>query len=162
MNNIELNKEERTALRAIYTGHDTLCDLVDFLGKPTKDIILLTDKLEILGYIERCSNTYNDYLRFKLTKLGERSLPEMDEKEKKLAEEYGISIEDYITLKEADKLGVKRNHAFNISDNANLPTMLLVSCANNLEEKGYVKMVGIFRRYLKITEKGKQILHKIG
>lgn len=162
MININLTSEDKSILKAVYTGHDTIVDIIDFIGTNTENAMDTTDKLEILGYLERCANSYIDYLKFRITDKGKASLPEMNDKEKLLAEEYGISKEDYIILKEALKLGRKKNNTFELSDNTGLGAMKVVTCADTLERKGYVKMVGQIRRYLVVTPEGEKLLKNVG
>lgn len=161
MTNINFFPEDEIILRAIYTGHDTVVDIIDFVGSTTELVMDVTDKLEILGYIERCADRYIDYLRFRLTNKGKKALPTMTDQEQILAEKFGISREAYIALKEAKKLGRKNNFNYAISDNTGLRPLLVVTCADVLERKGYVKMVGQLRRFLEITPKGEALLQEM-
>lgn len=154
--------EDEVLLRAVHTGHDTVVDLIDFMGSNTEIIMDTTERLILLGYLERCAERYIDYLKFRLTNKGREALPKMTEQEQVLADKFGISIEAYIALKEAHKLGRKDNFNYNIADNTGLRPLLVVTCADALERKGYVKMVGSLRRFLEITPKGEELLKEIG
>lgn len=158
----QLTAEEKNILRSIYTGHDTVADVCDFISKPTVYVMTELEILENLGYVKRMGDRYIEWLRFEVTEKGKQALPEMSELEKKLAENYGISIEDYKVLKEAKNLGVAKNDAFTISDNTGIPTMVMVTCVDNLEKKGYVKMQGLWRRFLAVTSKGEELVAEIG
>lgn len=158
---IKLTAEEKTMLRAIYTNHDTVADMVDFIGKNTVYVMDILDKMEIWGIVERYGQNYIEWLRFKLTAKGKDLLPEMSEQEKSLAENYGIALEDYKVLQEIKKVG-NDNNSFILSDNTGISTMKIVTIADNLEKQGYAKMGGLWRRYIAITSKGEEVLKKVG
>lgn len=153
-----LSADEKQVLRLIGSGHDTLCNVVDFMGWIVPEAMLVLDRLEILGYIKRVGSSYNEYLRFSLTDKGFQVIEELPERERELIYKYGISEEDYTVLKAAYELGPKQNHSGNLGSRTGFRGMQIVACVENLEKKGYVRQVGLWRRYLVVTPQGEKVL----
>ena len=161
MSKTALSVEERKMLKAIFTGHDCVADLVDYLSQPTTAIMMMSERLEIGGFVERVAQCYNDWLKFRVTPKGKGELPQMSETEMRLAEKYGLSLEDCRILKCAKELGVKNSTAFQVSEATGYRAMFLVPCLDNLERKGLLKMTGIWRRFLTVTDQGDQFLSEM-
>lgn len=153
---VQLNPVEKKVLKLIYSGHDTLCNLVDFTGMTAPKMIELVIKLEELGYLVPAGESGSETFRYVLTAKGKDAL-ELSERERMLADKYGISEEDLAVLKKAKELG-KKNHAGNVVEKTGLSGLQVVCCAENLEKKGYVTLGGVIRCYLNLTANGERVL----
>lgn len=156
----QLAAEEKRILSLIYSGHDTHCNLVDFMGKTAPDVMALLIKLEELGYLTPAGESLSEHLRYVLTEKGRNSL-EISDKARMLAAKYGISEEDLLVLKSAKELG-RKNHAGNVADKTGLKGLQVVCCAENLDKKGYIAMKGIIRCYFAVTPEGEKVLKEVG
>lgn len=156
----ELNDKDKLILKLIYTGHNTLCNLADYLGENAPSVMETIVKLDALGFLSKIGEKGNDTLAYKLSFAGENSVT-LSEREKKLFSEYHISEEDVAVLRMIGQLGnANPVHVAEALGSGKTPMQVICS-AENLENNGYIKMPGIIRCKLVLTPAGADLLKKV-
>lgn len=156
----QLTAEDKAVLKLIYTGHDVLSNITDYLGVTMPFAQDYVYKLESAAYIKRLGTWGSEYLRFALTEKGLANL-ELSEKAKTIFEKFGLSEEDVKVLKTAKELGTNNDGA-KIAEKVGLTGMQVVVAVENLENKGFAYQTGIVRRFLWVTESGEKMLKEVG
>ena len=153
----DLTDKEKSMLRLICTGHNTHCNLVDFLGETSPAVMYSVVKLKALGLVESLGDRGNDTIAYRLTKAGEEAA-ELSETDKKLYSQYGICRTDLIAL----RFIVEMNKPNPVAVGAKMGSsaMQIICIAENLQKHGYIQMPGFVRCKLRPTEKGCEVVTK--
>ncbi|NSW83585.1 MAG: hypothetical protein HPY90_10005 [Syntrophothermus sp.] len=153
-----LNAEEKQVLKLIASGHDTLCNVVDYMGWIVPEAVIVIDRLEMEGYIRRAGSFGSEYLRFVLTEKGYQVIEELPETEKEFIYKYGLSKEDVDILKAASELGRAQSDNEHLTAKTGYSGMQVVASIENLEKKGYLRQFGWVRRRVAVTPQGEKMI----
>ena len=154
----ELTDRQRRILRLIQDGRGRMDYLIDGFGIDATSLNRDVEYLDEQGYITRPGATGYDFLTFALLPKGEAALPSLSDVELRLREDHlmpeGIKILRYVkehpgTLfwQIADGVGIHE-------------TELLSSLNYHLNETGYLRDGGFWRRRYWIAPRGEQVLAK--
>ncbi len=151
----DLTANEKQILQLIYTGHVSLCNIVDYLGSNSPTVMYSITKLLALGLIEQQGPKKNDTIGYKLTAAGEieADVPEAD---KALYKQFKISTDDVKVLKGIKK--VPGANPVHVANEVGMTSMQVVAIAENLEKNGYIKMPGFIRCKLYVTDAGEKVI----
>lgn len=154
-----MTAQELKILSYIREGKCNLVDFADSMSISAPAANNIAEKLEQEGYIVRKSYTGIDSFTYLLTDKGVNELPELSAEEAKYIE-AGICKNQYIIL--AYLAGVEKVVPGQIVKEADLNGPEIVADVSHLVEKGLVADSGQIRRYISITEAGRNLLKKIG
>ncbi len=153
---IELGETEISILKMLRIGHCYMSDLTDFLGVDSKKSGEAVEALDQGGYIVRAGMTGSKFYTFDITEKGLAALPALPPQEAAMAE-------DYLTPLYAGLLKTVMEHPEQQSQYAaanNIRSMQMSAICSHLTRRGYVIEKGVFRRKLRITEKGTTAVKK--
>lgn len=143
-------------LECIREGRPTLADFVDCTGRDAADVMAVTGSMQEEGLIRSLSDRGIGSLTYELTRKGEGLLPPLDESGRKLLSGYGLGSADLTILKTVAVKGEMLQDE--IARQLKLPNDETISRLTHLVEKGYLLDRGLFRRILRISEKGRKVV----
>lgn len=147
---IKLGETDTKVLQMIRLGHLYMADITDALGVDSKVSNAAIENLDQGGYIVRAGMTGSRFYTFSVTDKGAAALPALAGKEAEMA--TACLDPKYVEL-----LDLVKNHPETQADfvkrNA-IKSMHMASISSHLTRQGYIVEAGIFRRKLRITEKG--------
>ncbi|HHV79614.1 MAG TPA: hypothetical protein GXX40_08430 [Firmicutes bacterium] len=141
----------KEVLTVIGTGHNTLSDLVDYMGIDGEEAWALADELERAGYIKRRSPIFLGMLTFDLTDKGYKHSGMDELRDKK----YKLIREDVEVLKALHEEGGTA-HIGRLIMKTGLSSGKIISITANLEEDGLIDSFGQVRKIVKMTDKGRE------
>ncbi len=147
---VKLNDFELEVLKLIRLGHLYMSDLTDAMGVDSKTSGAAIENLDLGGYIVRAGMTGSKFYTFTITEKGIAALPALKDEEAELAKE-GLSPL-YLEL-----LNIVMNHPERQADFVRrhaIKSMHMASISSHLTRQGYIMEGGLFKRRLRITEKG--------
>lgn len=151
-----LSKTELEILKMLRTGHCYMSDITDALGVDSKTSGEAIEHLDKGGYLMRAGMIGSKFYTFEITDKGKRELPALSEKEEKMSDDFLCPL--YIDLLKAIDSAPELQAEF-VQTN-NIKSMHMSAICSHLTRRGYVTERGLFKRKLRITEKGRQILLK--
>lgn len=141
----------REILTVIGTGHNTLSDLVDYLAIDGEEAWALAGELEKAGFIKAKGPRFLDMITFELTDKG-RKLSALDELKSK---KYKLIPDDVAVLKAIAEEGGSC-HIGKVIAKTGLSSGKVISITANLEEEGLIDSFGQVRKYVKLTDRGRE------
>ncbi len=155
---VSLQPMDLQVLDLIRYGHESMAEVTDALKVDSRYSNECIERLDRGGYIQRRSLTGSCFYMFEITEKGSQILPPLSEKEAQMAAD-GLKPQ-YLEL-----LSFAARSPEDLSRLAKEKEMSSLEVANiisHLVRKGYLAEGGIWRRVVKITERGKQLLEKYG
>mgnify|MGYP000894741991 CR=1 FL=1 len=156
--NVKLDDFDLKVLAMIRNGHQYLADISDGLKVDSKVSTASIEKLDQGGYIERAGLIGSKFFTFNITDKAKEVLPVPNENEARM-------IEDYLNpryvrflemaLNTPDKVGI-------FAKENNLASLQMSSMISHLVRRGYINEKGMFKRKVKITDKGKLMVERYG
>ncbi len=153
---VELDDFDMKVLAMIRNGHQYLADISDGLKVDAKISNLSIEKLDQGGYIERAGLIGSKFFTFNITEKANEVLPKLDNTEAKM-------IADYLNPKYIKFLEMAESNPDRIGKFAkefNMASLQMSSMISHLTRRGYIVEKGMFKRQVKITEKGKSMIQK--
>lgn len=147
---IKLNATDLQVLELLRLGHCYMSDLTDALGVDSKASGAAIEQLDQGGYLMRQGLRGSKFYAFEITEKGLAALPARNEKEAQMARE-GLSPL-YVAL-----LDIVANHPERQAEflqKHGIKSMHMASISSHLTRQGYIVEGGLFKRKLRITEKG--------
>ena len=147
---VTLNETDLRVLKLISLGHLYMSDLTDTLGVDSKASGASVETLDRGGYIVRAGMSGSKFYTFSITEKGTATLPALSGTEAELAKE-GLSP------LYAELLDIVKNHPeqqAEFSRKHNIKSMHMAAISSHLTRRGYIAEEGLFKRSLRITEKG--------
>lgn len=154
--NVKLDELDLRILDMIRVGHQYLADINDGLGLDSKVSGASIEKLDKGGYIERAGLTGSKFFTFTITTKANEVLPSLNNVEVKL-------LEDNLNTKYIKFIELTKNNPEKIGTFAKeykMSSLQMSSMISHLSRRGYVKETGMFRRFVKLTDKGNSVLQK--
>lgn len=155
---VKLENFDLQVLSMVRNGHLYLADISDGLKVDSMISSKSIEKLDQGGYIEREGLIGSKFFTFNITEKGNRALPKLNEEEKKM-------IEDYLNPKYVEFLEIGVNYPEKIvsfAEKYDMTSLQMSSMISHLTRRGYIVEKGMFKRKIKVTEKGKQMVEKYG
>ena len=153
---VKLDAMDKQVLEMIRLGHCYMSDLTDALGVDSKTSGASIENLDQGGYIVRAGMRGSKFYTFSITEKGLAALPALFDTEAAMAKE-GLSPLYVELLKIVDQTPEKQ--AEFLQKNG-IKSMRMSSICSHLTRQGYIIEGGLFKRKLRITEKGKAAVQK--
>lgn len=154
--NIKLNETDLKILKLIALGHLYMSDITDTLGVDSKTSGVSIENLDRGGYIVRAGMTGSKFYTFSITDKGRAALPALEGAEAQLEAE-GLSPM-YLELLRIVKDSPEQQAEF-VKKYA-VRSMHMAAISSHLTRQGYIIEGGLFKRKLRITEKGAAVVSK--
>jgi len=147
---IKLNDVDLKVLQMIRLGHRYMADLTDALGVDSKTSTINIENLDQGGYIVRAGMTGSKFYTFGITDKGMAALPALKDAEADMASEgltpMYVELLDLVKNHPETQAEFVKRHA--------IKSMYMASISAHLTRQGYIVEGGLYKRKLRITEKG--------
>lgn len=153
---VKLDDTDRKILEMIRLGHCYMADLTDALGVDSKTSGASIENLDQGGYIVRAGLSGSKFYTFSITEKGVAALPALTGAEAEMAKE-GLNPLYLGLLKVV--MENPENQAEYIQKNG-IKSMRMSSICSHLTRQGYIIEGGLFKRKLRITDKGAAAVRK--
>jgi len=153
---VKLGELEKQILEMLRIGHCYMSDLTDALGVDSKTSGAAVENLDQGGYLVRAGMSGSKFYTFTITEKGLAALPALSGKEAEMAEEFLNPL--YVQLLKVVKENPEQQAEF-VQKNG-IKSMRMSAICSHLTRRGYVVEGGLFKRKLRITEKGAAALQK--
>lgn len=151
-----LSNDEITVLDLIRKGYNTMAEITDLLDVDSSKSSEIVLSLEKAGAIERLGSGGKKFYAFRVTEFG-RTLPtKIDPNE--IFE--GIDKESLKILEYVEKSS--QIYTDDLVELTGLNSMAIATIVSSLIRRGYLVEKGIWRRIIKISQKGKTLIKKYG
>lgn len=147
---IKLDQTDLEVLKMIRLGHCYMADLTDALGVDSKTSGAAIEHLDQGGYIVRAGMRGSKFYTFSITEKGAAALPALPTREAEMAKEGLTPL--YVQLLSIVKDNPERQAEFLKAND--IKSMHMASISSHLTRQGYIVEGGIFKRKLRITDKG--------
>ena len=148
--NVTLDDMDYEVLKLIRAGHLYMADITDTLGVDSKTSGASVEKLDRGGYIIRAGMIGSKFYTFEISDKGLAALPAVEGKEAEM-------LKDKLTPMYVELLEIVKNrpeHQAEFVQKHQIKSMHMAAISSHLTRQGYIKEGGLFKRKLKITEKG--------
>lgn len=153
---VKLDDTDRKILEMIRLGHCYMADLTDALGVDSKTSGASIENLDQGGYIVRAGLSGSKFYTFSITEKGLAALPGLTGAEAEMAKE-GLNPLYLGLLKVV--MENPENQAEYIQKNG-IKSMRMSSICSHLTRQGYIIEGGLFKRKLRVTDKGAAAVRK--
>lgn len=153
---VKLDDTDRKILEMIRLGHCYMADLTDALGVDSKTSGASIENLDQGGYIVRAGLSGSKFYTFSITEKGVAALPGLTGAEAEMAKE-GLNPLYLGLLKVV--MENPENQAEYIQKNG-IKSMRMSAICSHLTRQGYVIEGGLFKRKLRVTDKGAAAVRK--
>lgn len=147
---VKLDDTDRKVLEMIRLGHCYMADLTDALGVDSKTSGAAIEHLDEGGYIVRAGMRGSKFYTFSITEKGAAALPGLSGQEADMMKEGLTPM--YVGL-----LSMVKNHPERQAEflkEHDIKSMHMAAISSHLTRQGYIVEGGIFKRKLRITDKG--------
>ena len=147
---VKLDATDLQVLEMIRVGHCYMADLTDALGVDSKTSSAAVEHLDQGGYIVRAGMRGSKFYTFSITDKGRAALPVLGGRESEMARECLTPL--YVQLLKIVKDTPEKQAEF-LQKNG-IKSMRMSSICSHLTRQGYIVEGGLFKRKLRITDKG--------
>ena len=147
---VKLDATDLQVLEMIRVGHCYMADLTDALGVDSKTSSAAVEHLDQGGYIVRAGMRGSKFYTFSITDKGRAALPVLGGRESEMARECLTPL--YVQLLKIVKDTPEKQAEF-LQKNG-IKSMRMSSICSHLTHQGYIVEGGLFKRKLRITDKG--------
>lgn len=152
----ELDKFDIRVLEMIRNGHQYLADITDGLRVDSKASSEAIAKLDEGGYIERAGLRGSKFFTFNITEKGLSALPVLSGENAKMVKDYLNPM--YVNFLET--VLRKSDELVSFPKKNNLGSLQMSSMITHLNRRGYIIEKGLFKRKVKITDTGENMVKK--
>lgn len=153
---VKLDATDKQVLEMIRLGHCYMADITDALGVDSKTSGAAIENLDQGGYIVRAGMVGSKFYTFSITEKGEAALPALAGVEGEMAKEGLTPL--YVELLQIVAKNPEKQAEF-LQKNG-IKSMKMSSICSHLTRQGYIIEGGLFKRKLRITEKGSAAVAK--
>lgn len=153
---VKLGDMEKQILEMLRIGHCYMSDLTDALGVDSKTSGAAIENLDLGGYIVRAGMSGSSFYTFSATEKGLAALPVLSSTDAEMAKE-GLSPL-YVQLLKVVQESPEKQAEF-VQKNG-IKSMRMSAICSHLTRQGYVVEGGLFKRKLRVTEKGAAAVRK--
>ena len=153
---VKLDATDKQVLEMIRLGHCYMADITDALGVDSKTSGAAIENLDQGGYIVRAGMVGSKFYTFSITEKGEAALPALAGAEGEMAKEGLTPL--YVELLQIVAQHPEKQAEF-LQKNG-IKSMRMSSICSHLTRQGYIIEGGLFKRKLRITEKGRAAVQK--
>lgn len=153
---VQVNDFDKQVMELIRVGHCYQADITDYLGVDSSKAAESIEKLDQGGYIIRAGMSGTKFFTYSLTEKGEAALPALDGKAAEMAKEYVNPL--YVELLSIVKNSPDKQAEF--VKKHEIRSMQMAAISSHLTRRGYIIEGGLFKRKLRITDKGAAVVAK--
>ncbi|MDR7857618.1 sodium:solute symporter family protein [Tissierella sp.] len=154
--NVTLDKMDIQVLELIRNGHIYMADITDALGVDSKASNSAIEKLDRGGYIERAGLVGSKFYEFYVTKKANEVLPQLTGQQAEM-NKVGLNTSYVGLLKIAND--APQNVNSYVKDQQ-WKSLKVSSVTSHLTRQGYIIEKGLFKRKIKVTQKGIEAIKK--
>jgi SSS family solute:Na+ symporter len=147
---VKLEDTDIKALSLINIGHLYMADITDSLGVDSRTSTASIERLDQGGYIVRAGLSRSAFYTFEITQKGMDALPESERVSPALREAKLSPM--YVELLSIVKTDPEKQLEF--VKKYNIKSMHMAAISSHLTRQGYIAEQGLFKRKLRITQKG--------
>lgn len=159
---VKLDDEDKQVLQLIQRGYRTNAEIMDITGWLGEKLKTKIEKLDEANYIKRDALRGAGFWAYQLTEKGRNAMPAPTTEEAAVLK-FGLTPRDIQNLRSLQGVG-KQNivtHITSLTSDVEEGKEIMASFVKMFNE-GYVKESGFLQRYFEITDKGEEILKKVG
>lgn len=153
---VTLDDFDKQVLSLIRLGHCYQADITDYMGVDSAKAAASVEKLDQGGLIVRAGMIATKFYTFSITEKGEAALAPLSGTEAEMAK-------DKVSPMYVDLLTIVANNPEKQAEfikKYSIRSMQMAAISSHLTRQGYIIEGGIFKRKLRITEKGAAIVQK--
>lgn len=153
---VQVNDFDKQVMSLIRVGHCYQADITDYLGVDSSKAAESIEKLDQGGYIIREGMTGTKFFTYSLSEKGEAALPKLEGKAAEMNKDFVNEL--YVELLGIVKSNPEKQAEF-VKKNE-IRSMQMAAISSHLTRRGYIVEGGLFKRKLRITDKGAAIVAK--
>lgn len=153
---IELQPLDLQVLELIRYGHETMAEVTDALGVDSRISAESVERLDRGGYIRRHSLSGSGFYMFGLTEKGKKVLPPLSDRDGEMARDGLRPLYLEILSFAAKNPGELPRFAAE----KGMSSLEVANIVAHLVRKGYLSEGGVWRRTIKVSSLGRQVLAK--
>ena len=153
---VQVNDFDKQVMSLIRVGHCYQADITDYLGVDSSKAAESIEKLDQGGYIIREGMTGTKFFTYSLSDKGEAALPKLEGKAAEMNKDFVNEL--YVELLGIVKSNPEKQAEF-VKKNE-IRSMQMAAISSHLTRRGYIVEGGLFKRKLRITDKGAAIVAK--
>ena len=153
---VKLDDFDKQVLGLIRLGHCYQADITDYMGVDSAKAASSVEKLDQGGLIVRAGMTGTKFYTFSITEKGEAALGVLPGTEAEMAK-------DYVNPMYVELLSIVKNNPDKQAEfvkKYGIKSMQMAAISSHLTRRGYIIEGGLFKRKLRITDKGAAIVAK--
>ena len=153
---VKLDDFDKQVLGLIRLGHCYQADITDYMGVDSAKAAGSVEKLDQGGLIVRAGMTGTKFYTFSITEKGEAALGVLPGTEAEMAK-------DYVNPMYVELLSIVKNNPDKQAEfvkKYGIKSMQMAAISSHLTRRGYIIEGGLFKRKLRITDKGAAIVAK--
>ena len=153
---VKLDDFDKQVLGLIRLGHCYQADITDYMGVDSAKAAGSVEKLDQGGLIVRAGMTGTKFYTFSITEKGEAALGVLSGTEAEMAK-------DYVNPMYVELLSIVKNNPDKQAEfvkKYGIKSMQMAAISSHLTRRGYIVEGGLFKRKLRITDKGAAIVAK--
>ena len=153
---VKLDDFDKQVLGLIRLGHCYQADITDYMGVDSAKAASSVEKLDQGGLIVRAGMTGTKFYTFSITEKGEAALGVLPGTEAEMAK-------DYVNPMYVELLSIVKNNPDKQAEfvkKYGIKSMQMAAISSHLTRRGYIVEGGLFKRKLRITDKGAAIVAK--
>ena len=153
---VKLDDFDKQVLGLIRLGHCYQADITDYMGVDSAKAAGSVEKLDQGGLIVRAGMTGTKFYTFSITEKGEAALGVLSGTEAEMAK-------DYVNPMYVELLSIVKNNPDKQAEfvkKYGIKSMQMAAISSHLTRRGYIIEGGLFKRKLRITDKGAAIVAK--
>ncbi len=150
---VKLDDFDKQVLGLIRLGHCYQADITDYMGVDSAKAAGSVEKLDQGGLIVRAGMTGTKFYTFSITEKGEAALGVLSGTEAEMAK-------DYVNPMYVELLSIVKNNPDKQAEfvkKYGIKSMQMAAISSHLTRRGYIIEGGLFKRKLRITDKGAAI-----
>ena len=147
---VKLDDFDKQVLGLIRLGHCYQADITDYMGVDSAKAAGSVEKLDQGGLIVRAGMTGTKFYTFSITEKGEAALGTLSGTEAEMAK-------DYVNPMYVELLSIVKNNPDKQAEfvkKYGIKSMQMAAISSHLTRQGYIIEGGLFKRKLRITDKG--------
>jgi SSS family solute:Na+ symporter len=144
------------ALGLIGVGHLYMADITDSLGVDSRTSADAIERLDRGGYIRRLGKSRSAFFTFEITEKGLAALPEGEKVDASLrAAKLNPMYVDLLAILKSNP-----ENQLEFIKKYDVKSMRMAAISSHLTRQGYIQEKGLFKRKLRITQKGLDAVNK--
>lgn len=153
---VEVDDFDKQVLELLRLGHCYQADITDYMGVDSSKVSASIEKLDQGGLLVRAGMRGTKFYTYEITEKGEAAISKLEGAAAEMAKDYVNEM--YVEL-----LSVVKNNPekqAEVVKKYGIKSMQMAAISSHLTRRGYVIEGGLFKRKLRITDKGAAVVAK--